>query len=244
MRQYEVTFLVSDEVLEKDHKIVIDRVAGIISAAGGKVIKEEVWGRRKLTYPIKKQNFATYITFWFDLPKEKISDIEHELLVYPKIIRHLIVVKISKNEELAVTKEDIVDTGDVEEILGEKSFEIIEGKTRESRNLMAKRGVVEETEELKNLRTKEQEEEKLAAEKPAETLADKPKKKATKKIAKEAVVEKPEIKSVEPVKEEIIEEKPVEIKAESKPEVKSKDNETDRIKKLDEKLDELLKDDL
>src|SRR3990172_7152720 len=105
MREYELTYLVSDEVLEKDLKKITDRVAGMISDQGGKVNKEEAWGRRKLTYPIKKQSFASYVTVWFELPKEKIVDIEHELRVHPQIIRHLIVVKITKGEALVVTKE-------------------------------------------------------------------------------------------------------------------------------------------
>lgn len=243
MREYELTYLVSDEVLEKDHKIITDRVAGIISDQGGKISKEETWGRRKLTYPIKKQNFATYITVWFQLPKEKIIDIEHELQVHPQIIRHLIVVKVAKSEELVVTKEDIIGTEDVEKVIGEKSFEQVVGHKEESYDLMAKREKeeAEETEELKNLRTEKQKEEK---EEPIakKTVTAEPKKKVTKKVKKEEPVKaepeaKPEIKTEPPVGE------PKSQDDEADPS-RQGDAEADRIKKLDEKLDELLKDDL
>jgi len=208
MRQYELTYLISDEVLEKDQKNITDQVAGIISDASGKVTKEESWGRRKLAYPIKKQNFATYVTAWFGLPADKIPEISHELLVLPKVIRHLIVVKVAKGEELAVTREDIVGTEDVEKAIGEKSFEVVEGKKDESYKLMAKRTGAEE--------------------KPAVEKIEKPKRKAVKKIEK-----KPTIK------------KPVEAEPRIEPKVeKPESDEADRIKKLDEKLDELLKDDL
>lgn len=224
MREYELTYLVSDEVLEKDLKKITDRVVGIISDVGGKVSKEEAWGRRKLTYPIKKQNFATYVSVWFELPKEKIVDIEHEFRVHPQIIRHLIVVKVAKGEKLAVTKEDIVGTEDVKKVLGEKSFEIVEGETEASKDLMAVRETPVEDKEEKETKDDEKIETESVREKKSE-LIEKLKKATKPKIEKP--VEEPQVKADQPIAEE-----------------KEKEDEADRIKKLDEKLDELLKDDL
>lgn len=272
MRKYELTYLVSDEVLEKDLKTITDRVAGFVADEGGKVSKEEAWGRRKLTYPIKKQTFATYITLWFELPKDKITDIEHELRVHPQIIRHLIVAKIAKAEELVVTKEDIVGTEDVEKVLGEKSFEVVEGETEGSRDLMAVRETAEED-------TEDQDDKKIeiapipepTAEKAQPKTekfvkpplkADQPvveKKKISKKVEKEKVIEESVVEAVtaEPEKEqEALKPEPkVEKPADEASTTQTKNTENDteksdateeseRIKKLDEKLDELLKDDL
>ena len=61
MRQYELTYLVSDNVSESEITKVTGKIGGYISDEGGKVLKEESWGRRKLAYPINKQLFATYI---------------------------------------------------------------------------------------------------------------------------------------------------------------------------------------
>ncbi|PIU24062.1 30S ribosomal protein S6, partial [Candidatus Berkelbacteria bacterium CG08_land_8_20_14_0_20_39_8] len=81
MREYELTYLVSDDVLEADLKKVSDKVAAFITDAEGKISKDESWGRRKLTYPINKQNFATYITLWFELDGQKLAEIDHEVKV-------------------------------------------------------------------------------------------------------------------------------------------------------------------
>lgn len=276
MREYELTYLVSDDVLEKDQKVITDRVAGIVADEGGKVSKEEAWGRRKLTYPIKKQNFATYTTIWFQLPKEKIVDLEHELRVHPQIVRHLIVAKVAKGnpsrlaraeaEELVITKEDIVGSEDVEKIIGEKSFEQIEGQKEESYDLMAKRSIEateepEETKGLKNLpadATALQASKKIKGEKEKpvveEIIEEKPRKpKILKEDKEEKEVQDDKKAETEPVVEEKIEtsEKPVEEPKEEPSSVRPRrtteskeDDEADRIKKLDEKLDELLKDDL
>ena len=70
MRKYEITFLVSDEIAENEIKNISDKVAGFILAENGKILKDEMWGRRKLAYPIKKQLFATYISIWFEAEAE------------------------------------------------------------------------------------------------------------------------------------------------------------------------------
>lgn len=253
MREYELTYLVSDDVLEKDLKAITDRVAGVVADEGGKVSKEESWGRRKLTYPIKKQNFATYITIWFELPKEKINDLEHELRVHPQIIRHLIVAKIAKGKELVVTKEDVIDAEDVEKIIGEKSFEVVEGQKEESYDLMAKRLTTQTRD------TQIDSDEKKGIEKTSETKSEKvvkvekidKKEPGGKPAAEEKIAEKPAKTEKKPRFEPKIEKLIVKQKKEemtepavAEPKSDNGDAEADRIKKLDEKLDELLKDDL
>ena len=53
MRHYEIVFLVhpdqSDQV-----PAMVKKYSGIISSKGGKIHREEDWGRRQLAYPINK----------------------------------------------------------------------------------------------------------------------------------------------------------------------------------------------
>ena len=221
MKEYEITYLVSDEVLEKDLNKVTGKMAGFIVENEGKVKNEEIWGRRKLAYPINKQTFATYVTLVFEMEPSKIKHFDHDVRVYKEVIRHLTILKTEKEEKLVVTKADVEAAGEeqLEEILGEKSFETVEGETEESRDLMSVRENAEDDQveeakaEVKEAEAEKIEEVKAEKEKPA----DKPKKvKKTKAPAKEEAPKK--------------EEKP--------------ENEADRMKKLDEKLDELLSDDL
>jgi len=259
MREYELTYLVSDDVLEADLKKITDHVAGKIADGEGKVTKEESWGRRKLAYPIAKQTFATYITVWFESGAEKITQLEHELRVSPQIIRHLITLKVEKSEVLKVTREDIVGAEEVEKVIGEKSFEVIEGETEESRDLMSVREKDESATQAEAQIDTDKEIKETEAEKPVEE------KKVRKTKAEKEVDEAPEIEpaaeQVETVKprpkastkgrwasgpdQPVAEKKVAKPKKAEKPvEEKPEEDEADRIKKLDEKLDELLKDDL
>lgn len=257
MREYELTYLVSDDVAEADLKKVTDKVASFITDDGGKITKQEDWGRRKLAYPIAKQSFASYVTVWFNMEAEKLASLDRELRVYPQVIRHLATLKVQKNEELKVTKEDVVESKDVEEVIGEKSFEVVQGETEASKDLMAVREKDEEEsddEKIEELAEKSEEatedqNETAKQDESEEKIEDTKAQEKPKKTRKAKAEIKEEIE--EPVSEPAVEEKvnktrksaidklPKEQKVTEEPE-----EEADRIKKLDEKLDELLKDDL
>lgn len=220
MRQYELTYLISDNVPESDLNKVTGKVGGYITSVDGKILKEEIWGRRKLAYPIKKQDFATYVTVNFEMPADKVNEFERNIFMSSKIVRHLMIVQDYGTEELTLTKEDIAETKEITEVTGgEKSFEAVVGETEESKDLMAVRGE-EEAEEAPE-----------AKEEKAETAKE------------EAAEEK-----IEEVKETVKEEKPKKEtkKSEKKPAKAKKkpEDEADRLTKLDKELDDILGDDL
>lgn len=222
MRQYELTYLISDLVPEAELNKVTGKVCGYITSLGGKVIKEEIWGRRKLAYPIRKQEFATYVTLNFNLPSDKANDFEKNIYLTGKIIRHLMIVTDYGSEELKLSKEELVDTKDIEEVVGgERSFEAIKGETEESKDLMLKREESADKAEANEEPVKE-----------SDKVKEEPvKKEKTKKETKTS--EKTEKKE---------EEKTVK-KAKTKP-LKEKSEDAERLSKLDKELDDILGDDL
>jgi len=140
MRQYELTYLISDKVGDNDLTAATGKINGIIAHHGGKVLGEDNWGRRKLAYPINKQEFATYVTLDIELEPEELIKINRELRLSKEIIRSLVIVKDYGKEELKLTADEVAETQDIEEVIGgERSFEAVEGETEESYALMAKR---------------------------------------------------------------------------------------------------------
>jgi len=223
--------LISDQVLESDLNKVTGKVGGFITDLGGKIAKEEIWGRRKLAYPIKKQDFATYVTLYFDLPGSAVKEFSREIGLTEKILRHLLIVKEMGKEDMSLTKEEIAETAAIEEVVGGgKSFEAIVGETDESKDLMAKRQeeTAEDTKEVEAV------EEKAVVEAPV--------KKAPKaKTEEETTTKKQETKEVKPSSTETSEEKPKTKKAPAK---KKESDEAERLNKLNEELDDILKDEL
>jgi small subunit ribosomal protein S6 len=95
MNQYEVMFIIEAALEEDKKEAAIEMVKEVISA-GGEVGKINVWGNRKLAYPINKKNEGYYVVIEFtanaDLPKE----LDRRLKISDSIIRHIIINKDEK----------------------------------------------------------------------------------------------------------------------------------------------------
>lgn len=108
MREYELTILMHPD-LEVDLDPSLKKVRDIITSAGGKIDKENSWGKRKLAYPIKKENFAVYICLNLQLPAEAVLKISNTLNITDEVIRYLLVAIDEKTkaklEEAKKTKD-------------------------------------------------------------------------------------------------------------------------------------------
>ena len=90
LNQYEIAVLFHPG-LEIDLEKGSSKVEKLIKNAGGKIVKTDNWGKRKLAYPIKKQEFAVYVFYTADIPAEKVQAMERELNITDEVIRFLIV---------------------------------------------------------------------------------------------------------------------------------------------------------
>ncbi len=95
MNKYEVMFII-EAALEDDKKQAAIEMVKEIIAADGEVGKVEVWGMRRLAYPIQKKNEGYYVVIQFvgkpELPKE----LDRRLKISDSIIRHIIINKEEK----------------------------------------------------------------------------------------------------------------------------------------------------
>ena len=101
---YELTVLFHPDleiVLEKPLK----KLEGIITENGGKIVKQENWGKRKLAYSIKKQDFAVYVLSEVEIAPANASKVQNLLNITDEVIRYLMVEKDLKAPE-ADGKED------------------------------------------------------------------------------------------------------------------------------------------
>lgn len=90
-RPYEVTFIVRPDVDETGFTGVIDKVKGWIAASGGSVSKTDIWGRRRLAYPIKKMTEGQYVLLLADLPAQSLAGLERDLRLSEEILRFLLI---------------------------------------------------------------------------------------------------------------------------------------------------------
>jgi small subunit ribosomal protein S6 len=103
LNAYEIAVLYHPD-LEIDLEKAESRVVKIITDNKGKITKTDNWGKRKLAYPIAKQEFAVYVFYTVDIPAENVAKVEQVFNITDEIIRFL----ITKPDLAAMEKAEIL----------------------------------------------------------------------------------------------------------------------------------------
>ena len=95
-RPYETTFIVTPDLAPEDYNSIIEKFNKIISDAGAEIVNQEIWGYKKLAYPIVRKNSGYFVFTEFNGPGTLIERLEREFTYDEKIIRFL-TVKLEKD---------------------------------------------------------------------------------------------------------------------------------------------------
>jgi small subunit ribosomal protein S6 len=96
-RPYELMVLFHPD-LEIDLEKALKKVEGLVMDAGGKITTTDVWGKRKLAYKIKNQDFAVYVYDEIEIPTNAIGKLESGLNIADEVLRYLISHPVPKSE--------------------------------------------------------------------------------------------------------------------------------------------------
>ena len=99
MKEYELTVLIHPD-LEADLDTPLNKVKGIVTDAGGEIISEDNWGKKKLQYRINKQDFAVYVYMDVKLPATAPLKISNILNITDEVLRYLLVSVDEKGRQL------------------------------------------------------------------------------------------------------------------------------------------------
>lgn len=89
MKEYELVALYHPD-LEVDMTKPLEKVAKIITDAGGKITNEDDWGRKKLAYKIGNEEFAIYRVYTLELPADAVEKINDTLNITGEVLRFLL----------------------------------------------------------------------------------------------------------------------------------------------------------
>jgi len=90
MRHYEMVLLVHPDQSEQVPAMV-DRYRGLVEKDGGRVHREEDWGRRQLAYTINKVHKAHYILMNIECTQETRNELESVFRFNDAVIRSMII---------------------------------------------------------------------------------------------------------------------------------------------------------
>ncbi|WP_062464936.1 30S ribosomal protein S6 [Demequina soli] len=87
MRQYEMMIILDPEIDERTVAPSLDKYLQVITGDSGSVDKLDIWGRRRLAYPIKKKNDGIYAVVNFTSESATAKELERQLGLNETILR-------------------------------------------------------------------------------------------------------------------------------------------------------------
>ena len=93
MNQYEVLYVITPELDEEADKVVMDKFAEIITTNGGEIEKTDVWGKRRLAYPIDYKTEGYYVLVVFNANPELPRELERNMRNDERLMRYMVTKK-------------------------------------------------------------------------------------------------------------------------------------------------------
>lgn len=86
-RKYETVFIVRPELGDEESARVWERVEGVLTRMGGREIKREVWGKRRLAYEISKNKKGMYLYLRFLGANDLVLELERNLRLMDDVLK-------------------------------------------------------------------------------------------------------------------------------------------------------------
>ena len=97
MRQYETGFILSPGLSEEESIGFIRQMAEVVAQKKGRLVKQDIWGRRRLAFPIKRHNEGLYVFFLYEGPGDVSQELERRFKQSDSVIRFLTIKKDTKD---------------------------------------------------------------------------------------------------------------------------------------------------
>ena len=108
LREYEVVYVLAPNADNAEAERVNAKVTEVVSGFGGKLIKLDNWGRRKLAYPIKRNSRGLFVYVKFVSQPGVVAEIERNLRIADSVLRFQSTLTNAAVEgEVAVDPEDV-----------------------------------------------------------------------------------------------------------------------------------------
>jgi small subunit ribosomal protein S6 len=89
MNRYETVFILTPVLSDVQMKEAVDKFKAVITEANGTIVNEELWGLRKLAYPIQKKSTGFYSLLEFDADPSFVKKLETQFRRDERVLRFL-----------------------------------------------------------------------------------------------------------------------------------------------------------
>lgn len=108
-REYETIYILRPNTSNEGVAEVNTRIKGVIEGMGGKVIKVDNWGKRRLAYEVAKERKGIYLYWLYLAQPGVVEETERNLRMLDSVIRYL-TVKVDENIDVGARPSEIDET--------------------------------------------------------------------------------------------------------------------------------------
>lgn len=108
-REYETTYILRPNTPNEGVAEVNTRIRGIIEGMGGKILKVDNWGKRRLAYEVAKERKGIYLYWQYLAQPGVVEETERNLRMLDSVIRYL-TVKVDENVDVTARPTELDDT--------------------------------------------------------------------------------------------------------------------------------------
>jgi small subunit ribosomal protein S6 len=91
MHTYEMIIIAVPELDDQALTAFNERVSGWVKAGGGTEPQINVWGRRRLTYAIRKHTDGIYVQYNYQMRPQGTRELDRNLKIDEQVVRHLVI---------------------------------------------------------------------------------------------------------------------------------------------------------
>src|SRR5688572_21104437 len=107
-REYETIYILRPNTPNEGVAEVNARIKGVIEHMGGKILKVDNWGKRRLAYEVAKERKGIYLYWQYLATPGVVEETERNLRMLDSVIRYLS-VKVDENIDVAARPSEIDD---------------------------------------------------------------------------------------------------------------------------------------
>ena len=102
---YQSILILKPDLDEAQVDQALEKLTGLLTKNNGSALKVEKWGKKRLSYRIKKSRFGYYLNIYHTCDSLKVSSLEKEYKLYDLILKFLVIRLNDKELERAMNRE-------------------------------------------------------------------------------------------------------------------------------------------
>jgi len=93
VRQYETGFVLSPTLSEEETAQFVQQMAEVVAQKKGRMVKQDIWGKRRLAFPIKRFQEGVYVFFTYEGAGDISTELERRFKQTDSVIRFMTILR-------------------------------------------------------------------------------------------------------------------------------------------------------